>query len=46
MVIKGLFFTFFYVGSYARNILHVSYEDSINLLLTVSHFPKLLPATI
>ncbi|KAF3032073.1 hypothetical protein E8E12_001051 [Didymella heteroderae] len=29
----GLYFAFFYVGSYGRNILGVSYQQSINLLL-------------
>ncbi|USP79691.1 hypothetical protein yc1106_06965 [Curvularia clavata] len=29
----GLYFAFFYVGSYARNTLGVSYQQSINLLL-------------
>lgn len=29
----GLYFAFFYVGSYARNVLGVSYQQSINLLL-------------
>ena len=29
----GLYFAFFYIGSYARNILGVSYQQSINLLL-------------
>lgn len=29
----GLYFAFFYIGSYGRNILGVSYQQSINLLL-------------
>ena len=29
----GLYFAFFYVGSYGRNVLGVSYQQSINLLL-------------
>lgn len=29
----GLYFAFFYIGSYARNVLGVSYQQSINLLL-------------
>lgn len=29
----GLYFAFFYIGSYGRNVLGVSYEQSINLLL-------------
>ncbi|XP_014556738.1 hypothetical protein COCVIDRAFT_98863 [Bipolaris victoriae FI3] len=29
----GLYFSFFYIGSYARNVLGVSYQQSINLLL-------------
>ncbi|KAL6709656.1 hypothetical protein ACN47E_001084 [Coniothyrium glycines] len=29
----GLYFAFFYIGSYGRNILGVSYQESINLLL-------------
>jgi hypothetical protein len=29
----GLYFAFFYVGSYARNVLGASYQQSINLLL-------------
>ncbi|KAK5107280.1 hypothetical protein LTR62_001409 [Meristemomyces frigidus] len=29
----GLYFAFFYVGSFGRNNLHMSYQDSINLLL-------------
>ncbi|KAK4613870.1 MFS-type transporter [Fulvia fulva] len=31
----GLYFAFFYVGSYGRNVLGVSYQQSINLLLTI-----------
>ncbi|PPJ50000.1 hypothetical protein CBER1_04750 [Cercospora berteroae] len=31
----GLYFVFFYIGSYGRNVLGVSYQQSINLLLTV-----------
>ncbi|CZT14492.1 related to monocarboxylate transporter [Ramularia collo-cygni] len=31
----GLYFAFFYIGSYGRNVLGVSYQQSINLLLTV-----------
>jgi MFS family permease len=31
----GLYFAFFYVGSYGRNNLGMSYSDSINLLLTM-----------
>ena len=30
----GLYFAFFYVGSYGRNVLGVTYQQSINLLLT------------
>ncbi|KAI4917992.1 hypothetical protein J4E90_002372 [Alternaria incomplexa] len=29
----GLYFAFFYIGSYARNVLGASYQQSINLLL-------------
>jgi MFS family permease len=29
----GLYFAFFYIGAYARNVLGVSYQQSINLLL-------------
>jgi MFS family permease len=29
----GLYFAFFYIGSYGRNVLGVSYQQSINLLL-------------
>ncbi|OAK94189.1 MFS monocarboxylate transporter-like protein [Phaeosphaeriaceae sp. SRC1lsM3a] len=29
----GLYFAFFYIGSYARNVLGASYQESINLLL-------------
>lgn len=29
----GLYFAFFYIGSYARNVLGTSYQQSINLLL-------------
>ena len=32
---QGLYFTFFYIGSYGRDILGVSYSESIDLLLTV-----------
>ena len=31
----GLYFAFFYIGSYARNVLGASYSDSINLLLVI-----------
>lgn len=31
----GLYFAFFYIGSYGRTVLGVSYQQSINLLLTV-----------
>ncbi|KAK3672130.1 hypothetical protein LTR78_007883 [Recurvomyces mirabilis] len=31
----GLYFAFFYVGSFGRNNLGMSYQDSINLLLTM-----------
>ncbi|CAK4004509.1 MFS general substrate transporter [Lecanosticta acicola] len=31
----GLYFAFFYIGSYGRDVLGVSYQQSINLLLTV-----------
>lgn len=31
----GLYFAFFYVGLYAREILGVSYQSSVNLLLTM-----------
>ncbi|OQN99787.1 hypothetical protein B0A48_14557 [Cryoendolithus antarcticus] len=31
----SLYFSFFYIGSYGRNILGMSYPDSINLLLTM-----------
>ncbi|KAK6000557.1 hypothetical protein QM012_003803 [Aureobasidium pullulans] len=31
----GLYFAFFYVGSYGRNVLGMSYHDSIDLLLTM-----------
>nr|OQO19667.1 hypothetical protein B0A51_10976 [Rachicladosporium sp. CCFEE 5018] len=31
----GLYFSFFYVGSYGRNMLGMTYPDSINLLLTM-----------
>lgn len=31
----GLYFAFFYVGSYGRNVLGMTYHDSINLLLTM-----------
>lgn len=31
----GLYFAFFYVGSYGRNILDMSYSDSIDLLLAM-----------
>ncbi|KAK0252230.1 hypothetical protein LTS09_012574 [Friedmanniomyces endolithicus] len=31
----GLYFAFFYIGSYGRNRLGMSYQDSINLLLTM-----------
>jgi predicted MFS family arabinose efflux permease len=29
----GLYFAFFYIGSYGRNVLGASYQQSINLLL-------------
>lgn len=31
----GLYFAFFYVGTYGRDILGIGYQDSINLLLTM-----------
>jgi len=31
----GLYFAFFYVGSFGRTVLGVSYQESINLLLTI-----------
>lgn len=31
----GLYFAFFYIGSYARNVLGATYQQSINLLLVV-----------
>jgi len=42
----GLYFAFFYVGSYGRDHLGMSYQDSINLLLTmvcVGFIWRLLP---
>lgn len=42
----GLYFAFFYVGSYGRDRLGMSYQDSINLLLTmvcVGFIWRLLP---
>ncbi|KAI7473584.1 MFS monocarboxylate transporter-like protein [Hortaea werneckii] len=35
MFFWGLYFAFFYVGSYARDRLDMSYQDSVNLLLTM-----------
>lgn len=32
----GLFFPFFYLASYARDIQHLSYSDSLNLLLVLN----------
>ncbi|KJY02113.1 MFS monocarboxylate transporter like protein [Zymoseptoria brevis] len=34
-VFWGLYFAFFYIGAYGRNVLDCSYQQSINLLLTV-----------
>ncbi|KAF2724214.1 MFS monocarboxylate transporter-like protein [Polychaeton citri CBS 116435] len=31
----GIYYAFYYVGSYGRNVLGISYQDSINLLLTM-----------
>lgn len=31
----GLYFVFFYIGTYGRDVLGVSYQQSINLLLTI-----------
>jgi MFS family permease len=31
----ALYFAFFFVGSYAKDRLHMSYQDSVNLLLTM-----------
>ena len=31
----GIYFAFYYVGLYGRNVIGVSYQDSINLLLTM-----------
>lgn len=42
----GLYFAFYYVGSFGRNILHVSQTDSINTLLIlngVGLFGRLIP---
>ncbi|THX16390.1 MFS monocarboxylate transporter-like protein [Aureobasidium pullulans] len=42
----GLYFAFFYVGSYGRNIIGMSYHDSVDLLLTmvaVGFLWRLLP---
>ncbi|RMY23650.1 hypothetical protein D0867_01905 [Hortaea werneckii] len=35
MFFWGLYFAFFYVGSYARDRLDMPYQDSVNLLLTM-----------
>lgn len=35
MTFWGLYFAFFYIGSYGRTVLGVSYQQSINLLLVV-----------
>ncbi|KAI7617852.1 MFS monocarboxylate transporter-like protein, partial [Hortaea werneckii] len=46
MFFWGLYFAFFYVGSYARDRLEMSYQDSVNLLLTmvcVGFIWRLLP---
>ncbi|KAL3423342.1 transporter MCH4-like protein 6 [Phlyctema vagabunda] len=32
----GVYFAFYYLGSYARNILHVNVDESINLLITLN----------
>lgn len=32
-VFGGLFFTYYYIASYGRTILHMSYADSLNLLI-------------
>jgi MFS family permease len=43
----GLYFAFFYIGSYARNVLGASYQQSINLLLvqvSMGFVFRLLPA--
>jgi len=43
----GLYFSFFYIGSYGRNVLGVSYQQSINLLLvqvSMGFLFRLLPS--
>lgn len=43
----GLYFAFFYIGSYSRNVLGVSYQQSINLLLvqvSMGFIFRLLPS--
>jgi MFS family permease len=45
----GLYFAFFYIGSYGRNVLGVSYQQSINLLLaqiSMGFLFRLLPSYI
>jgi MFS family permease len=32
----GVYFAFFYLGSFARNIIHMPYTSSINLLITLN----------
>lgn len=42
----GVYFAFFYIGSFARNIIGLSYEDSINLILVLNglgYLGRLLP---
>jgi len=36
LVFWGLYFAFYYIGSFGRDILHISESDSINLLLILN----------
>ncbi|KAF7574689.1 hypothetical protein PtrM4_063130 [Pyrenophora tritici-repentis] len=42
----GLYFAFFYIGSYARNVLGATYQQSINLLLVQDTTPPATTALI
>ena len=47
LIFWGLYFAFYYIGSFGRNIIHVSEADSINLLLIlngVGAIGRLVPA--
>ncbi|KAI0451245.1 MFS general substrate transporter [Xylaria acuta] len=49
LIFLGLYFAFYYIGAYARDIIGLSYSESINLILIINgvgYVGRILPAMI